>query len=49
MQIETLLAERGRTHGDFTHHARVTQELKALAASGPMPTACRMSSVRVWT
>jgi hypothetical protein len=26
---QTLLAERGKTHGHFSNHARVTQELKA--------------------
>lgn len=25
---DALLAERGRTHGDFTDHARITQRLK---------------------
>lgn len=25
---ETLLAERGKTHGDFRYHAAVTRELK---------------------
>ncbi len=29
--IETILAERRKTHGDFTEHARVSQNLKAMA------------------
>ena len=28
--VEEFLAERGKTHGDFTNHAQVTQELKAV-------------------
>jgi hypothetical protein len=28
METNELLAERGKTHGDFTYHAQVTQELK---------------------
>lgn len=32
---ETLLAQRGKTHGDFAAHAHYTQELKgAMAAAG---------------
>lgn len=30
---EELLAERGKTHGDYADHARVTQELKLVIAS----------------
>ena len=30
METNELLAERGKTHGDFTYHAQVTQELKAV-------------------
>lgn len=26
--VDELLAERGNTHGDYTHHAAVTQDLK---------------------
>ena len=29
MDTTTLLAERGKTHGDFTEHAKITQNLKA--------------------
>jgi len=32
---DALLAERGKTHGDFADHAAVTQSLKALMASWP--------------
>jgi len=28
-ETSTLLAERGKTHGDFTEHAMITQMLKA--------------------
>jgi hypothetical protein len=30
MNTDELLTERGKTHGDFTYHAQVTQELKAV-------------------
>ena len=30
MDITELLAERQKTHGDFTVHARITQRLKAI-------------------
>lgn len=29
--IENILAERRKTHGDFAEHARVAQNLKAMA------------------
>jgi hypothetical protein len=32
---ETLLAERGKTHGDYSDHARVTQAIKAVMVAGP--------------
>jgi len=28
METKDLLAERGKTHGDFSLHAQITQELK---------------------
>ena len=28
--MSELLVERGKTHGDFRDHARITQELKAI-------------------
>jgi hypothetical protein len=28
MQITDLLTERGKTHGNYTHHAEITQTLK---------------------
>jgi len=31
METKDLLAERGKTHGDFTNHAKATQELKLWA------------------
>lgn len=34
MNIDELLRERGTTHGDFSEHARITQNLKAMAANG---------------
>ena len=30
METDELLAERGKTHGDFTEHARITQNIKAM-------------------
>lgn len=27
--VDGILAEREKTHGDFTEHARITQEIKA--------------------
>lgn len=30
MDTEELLQERGKTHGDFTEHAQITQGLKRL-------------------
>lgn len=33
--INTLLAERGNTHGDFTVHAAVTQGIKDLMRKAP--------------
>jgi hypothetical protein len=35
METNELLAERGKTHGDFTYHAQVVQELKAVMAAQP--------------
>lgn len=34
MNIDELLRKRGTTHGDFSEHARITQNLKAMAANG---------------
>jgi hypothetical protein len=42
MEVEQLLDERGRTHGDFRLHAEITQDLKSVIygriASTPTPT-----------
>jgi len=35
METTELLAERGKTHGDFTNHAQVTQMLKDVMFSQP--------------
>jgi hypothetical protein len=32
--INTLLAERGKTHGKYEDHARVTQQLKEIMHAG---------------
>ena len=32
---DALLAERGKTHGDFNEHARITQDLKFTITSAP--------------
>lgn len=32
---DQLLAERGKTHGDFTDHARVTQAIKDVMQASP--------------
>lgn len=37
METKELLAARGKTHGDFTHHAEITQNLK-----------CRMHRYENW-
>lgn len=33
--IDATLAERGKTHGDYADHARVTQAVKDALRSGP--------------
>ena len=33
--IHAVLKERGKTHGDYTDHARVTQNLKAIMETAP--------------
>lgn len=33
-KIDAILAERGKTHGDFTDNARIMQALKEVARSG---------------
>jgi len=35
METTELLAERGKTHGDFTKHAEITQGLKQLMMAEP--------------
>lgn len=35
MDTGELLAERGKTHGDYSHHANITQTLKRDMASNP--------------
>lgn len=32
---EALLAERGKTHGDYAEHAQITQDLKFVITSTP--------------
>lgn len=32
---EALLNERGKTHGDFGEHARITQDIKVIITSSP--------------
>ena len=32
---ETLLAERGKTHGDYAEHSQITQDLKFVMTSSP--------------
>ena len=32
---DSLLAERGKTHGDFSQHAQITQDLKFIMTSTP--------------
>ena len=32
---DALLDNRGKTHGDFSHHARITQELKEKVREEP--------------
>lgn len=32
---DTLLAERGKTHGDYSDHARITQRLKDVMKASP--------------
>ena len=33
MNIDEILAERGKTHGDFKDHAKLSQDLKEVARS----------------
>jgi len=33
--IANILAERQKTHGDYSEHARITQELKSVLRSSP--------------
>lgn len=33
-KIESTLAERGKTHGDFRENGRIMQQLKAIARTG---------------
>lgn len=35
MNIETILDERKKTHGDFADHARITQNIKAMICNEP--------------
>ena len=35
MNIQDTLKERGKTHGNFTDNARVSQELKTIIRSAP--------------
>lgn len=43
---DSLLAERGKTHGDFAAHAHYTQELKAvMATAGQTLSAAQQESL----
>ena len=42
MEIEKILEERGKTHGDFTENAEISQRLKDLVR----PTASRRTDVQ---
>lgn len=33
--VAQLLSERGKTHGDYTDHARITQDLKDVLRASP--------------
>lgn len=33
--IKEILAERGKTHGDYTQHARITQAIKTIIGDSP--------------
>lgn len=35
MTTEQILADRGKTHGDFTDNARISEELMRVLSSGP--------------
>ncbi|SFJ68794.1 hypothetical protein [Methylobacterium brachiatum] len=35
MDTQELLAERGKTHGDYSDHARYTQAIKGVIESSP--------------
>lgn len=43
--IRDVLAARGARHGDFTEHARITQNLKAMARNSVNLKEARLSSV----
>lgn len=34
-EIDTILSERQKTHGDFNAHARITQQLKDVMVDSP--------------
>jgi hypothetical protein len=34
--IRTILAERGKTHGDYAEHAEITQKIKMIMHSRPI-------------
>lgn len=40
MEIKKLLAERGKTHGDYHTHATITQSLKAVIYSAQLRDGC---------
>lgn len=44
MDTTELLAERGKTHGDFTIHAEITQRLKSVVYS--MDSRSRLSHIQ---
>lgn len=35
-EVEKILEERGKTHGEFTTHARISQKLKSVARMSGM-------------
>ena len=44
--LDQILTERRAAHGDFSEHARITQNLKAMAANGVNWRESRLTSVQ---
>lgn len=45
--IDEILSERAKAHGDFTEHARITQNMKAMARNGANWKESRLTSVQM--